>query len=141
VSSDINAPTFALQILSSEMRRGFVFRDGGRERVGEADTVVVEYEETTRPTMIRGGDCEDVPATGRFWIRPDTGCVLRSVIETWPRGMRTRIDVRYKHEASFDIVVPAEMIERRDLVESVVEGRATYSKLRRFRVDTQVEIK
>ena len=140
-SSDINAPTFALQILGPELRRGFAFKETGHQRVDGADTAVIEYSEIARPTMIRGGDYEDVPATGRFWVRPDTGAVLRSLLETRPRNMKTRIEVRYRYEPSLGIVVPSEMTERRDLTEQVVEGRATYSKIRRFRVETTVEIK
>jgi len=141
-SSDINAPTFALQILQATLRDGFAFHRTGRERVDGADTVVVEFAETGRPTMIRGGQYEDVPATGRFWIRPETGSVVRSLIETRPRGMRTRIEVTYRHEPSVGILVPGEMTERREVAaEQVVEGRATYSKLRRFGVETKIEIK
>jgi hypothetical protein len=141
VSSDINAPTFALHVLGAELRDGFAFKQRGHQRMDGTDTAVIEYSETARPTMIRGHDYEDVPATGRFWIRPDTGSVMRSVVETRPRGMRTRIEVTYRYEASLGIVVPNEMTERRDMTEEVVEGRATYSKLRRFRVETSVEIK
>jgi len=141
ISSDINAPTFALQILGADLRGGFVFKQVEHQRVDGTDASVIEYSETARPTMIRGGDYEDVPATGRFWIRPDTGSVLRSVIETRPRGMRTRIQVTYRYEPSLGIVVPAEMTERRELTDAVLEGRATYSRLRRFRVETTVDIK
>jgi hypothetical protein len=141
VGSDINAPTFALHILGAELRDGFAFKQTGHQRVDGTDAAVIEYSETGRPTMIRGHDYEDVPATGRFWIRPDTGAVLRSVIETRPRGMRTRIEVTYRYESSVGILVPSEMTERRDMTEEVVEGRATYSRLRRFRVETTVEIK
>ena len=141
ISSDINAPTFALQILGAELRDGFAFRQRGHQRVEGTDTAVIEYSETVRPTMIRGQGYEDVPATGRFWIRPDTGSVLRSLIETRPRGMRTKIEVTYRYEPSLGIVVPSEMTERRELTEEVVEGRATYSRLRSFRVEATVEIK
>ncbi len=141
VTRDINAPTFALHVLSAELRDGFAFSQKGHQRVDGTDTAMVDYSETARPTMIRGQDYEDVPANGRFWIRPDTGAVLRSVIETRPRGMRTKIEVDYRYEASLGIVVPSEMTERHDLAEEVVEGRATYSNIRRFRVETTVEIK
>jgi len=91
--------------------------------------------------MIRGRGFEDVPATGWFWVRPETGAILRSSIETRPAGMRTKIEVTYRDDPKLEILVPSEMIERRELVEQLIEGRATYSKLRRFRVETSVEIK
>ena len=141
LSSDINAPTFALQILGAELRDGFAFKERGHQRLDGTDTTVIEYRETARPTMIRGRNFEDVPATGWFWIRPDTGAILRSSIETRPPGMRTKIEVTYRHDPKLEILVPGEMLERRELVDQVVEGRATYSKLRRFRVETTVDIK
>jgi hypothetical protein len=140
-TSDINAPTFALQILGAELRGGFAFKLGGRQRVDGADTAVIEYRETARPTMIRGRGLADVPATGWFWVRPETGAILRSSIETRPAGMRTKIEVTYGDDPKLEILVPTEMLERRELVDQVVEGRATYSRLRRFRVETSVEIK
>jgi hypothetical protein len=138
---DTNVPTLALEVLGADLRGGFTFKQRGHQTVDGTDTVVIEYSETARPTMIRGRNYEDVPATGRFWIRPDTGCVMRSVLETRPKDLRTKIEVTYRYEPSLGVVVPSEMIERHDLVQEVVDGKATYSKIRRFRVETSVEIK
>ena len=140
-SSDINAPTFAMMVLGADLRGGFAFKLRGHQRVDGTDAAVVEYRETARPTMIRGRGFEDVPATGWFWVRPDTGAILRSSIETRPAGMRTKIEVTYRDDPKLEILVPGEMLERRELADQVVEGSATYSRLRRFRVETSVEIK
>jgi hypothetical protein len=51
------------------------------------------------------------------------------------------LDVVYRHEPRLGILVPGEMNERRNAGAEVVEGRATYSNFRRFRVDTTMEIK
>ena len=42
LSSDINAPTFALQVLGAELRDGFAFKLRGRQHVDGADTVVID---------------------------------------------------------------------------------------------------
>ena len=138
---DTNVPTFALQILTGEWRGGFTFKLKGHERVGETDAVVVEYLEIASPTLVVGQRNEDVPSRGRFWIDPVDGRILRTLFETRPIGGVNTIEVRFRHEPRLDILVPGEMIERRYAGAEIVEGKATYSNFRRFRVDTSMEIK
>jgi hypothetical protein len=116
---DTNVPTFALQILAGEWRGGFSFRLKGHERIGDAD----------------------IPSRGRLWIDPADGRILRTVFETRPNGAVNTLEVRFRHEPTLDLLVPGEMIERRNAGLEVLEGRATYSNFRRFRVDTSMEIK
>jgi hypothetical protein len=138
---DTNVPTFALQFLSDELRGGFTFKLRGRERLNDLDTVVVEYLESSSPTVIVGRNDEDVPSRGRFWIDPTDGRVVRTLLETRPDGGVNTLDVVYRREPRLGILVPAEMVERRNSGAEVVDGRATYSNFRRFRVDTTMEIK
>jgi hypothetical protein len=138
---DTNVPTFALQILTGEWRGGFTFKLKGHERVGETDAVVVEYLEIASPTLVVGQRDEDVPSRGRFWIDPVDGRILRTLFETRPLGGVNTIEVRFRYEPRLDILVPGEMIERRYAGAEMVEGKATYSNFRRFRVDTTIDIK
>jgi len=138
---DTNVPTFALQFLSDELRGGFTFTLKGRERIGDVDTVVVEYLETSAPTVIVGFQDQDVPSRGRYWIDPTDGRILRTRLETRPNGGVNTIDVIFRSEATLGILVPSKMEERRDAGAEMVEGRATYANFRRFRVDTTMEIK
>jgi len=138
---DTNVPTFALQFLSDELRGGFTFKLKGRERLNDLETVVVEYLETSSPTVIVGRQNEDVPSRGRFWIDPADGRIVRTLLETRPNGTVNTLDVVYRHDPRLGILVPGEMNERRNAGAEVVEGRATYSNFRRFRVDTTMEIK
>jgi hypothetical protein len=138
---DINVPTFALQILTGEWRSRFSFRLRGRERLDEADAAVVEFVETASPTIVVGAQGENIPSRGRFWIDPADGRILRSLLETRPAGNVNILEVRFRHEPKLDLLVPAEMIERRKGGPETLEGRATYSHFRRFKVDTSIEIK
>lgn len=138
---DTNVPTFALQILSGEWRGGFTFKLKGRELVAEAETVVVEYAETGSPTLVVGRRDEDIPSRGRFWIDPVDGRILRTLFETRPSGGQNTLEVSFRYEPRLDLLVPAEMTERRHAGAETVEGRATYTNFRRFRVDTSMEIK
>jgi hypothetical protein len=138
---DTNVPTFALQFLSDELRGGFTFKLKGREGLNDLETVVVEYLETSSPTVIVGRQNEDVPSRGRFWIDPTDGRIVRTLLETRPNGGVNTLDVVYRHEPRLGILVPSQMDERRNAGAEVVEGRATYTNFRRFRVDTTMEIK
>jgi len=138
---DTNVPTFALQILTPEWRGGFAFALKGQERVGEPDATVVEYRETGTPTLVVGRANQNVPSRGRFWLDPADGRILRTVFETESSGVVNRIEARYHYEPKLELLVPGEMIERRHGGLETVEGRATYSNFRRFRVDTSMEIK
>ena len=138
---DTNVPTFALQFLSDELRGGFTFTLKGRERLDDLETVVVEYLETSLPSVIVGRQNEDVPSRGRFWIDPTDGRIVRTLLETRPNGGVNTLDVVYRYEPRLGILVPGEMNERRKADAEVVEGRATYSNFRRFQVDTSIQIK
>ena len=138
---DTNVPTFALQFLSDELRGGFTFTLKGRERLDDLETVVVEYLETSLPSVIVGRQNEDVPSRGRFWIDPTDGRIMRTLLETRPNGGVNTLDVVYRYEPRLGILVPGEMNERRKADVEVVEGRATYSNFRRFQVDTSIQIK
>lgn len=138
---DFNVPTFALQILTKELRPGFLFRQRGRERVDDAETVIVDYEETSTPTIIVGRNDKDVPTRGRFWIEPETGRVIRTRIETRPEDGTTRIEVLFRREPRLGLLVPSRMDERRETAQDTMEGRASYTNYRRFQVSTDVEIK
>lgn len=138
---DINVPTFAFHVLNGERRGGFTFVLKGRERLGETDSVVVEYLETASPTLVVGWNNKDIPSRGRFWVDPADGRILRTLFETRPSGTVNTLEVRFRHEPKLELLVPDEMIERRDGGAESLEGRATYTNFRRFRVDTSMEIK
>jgi hypothetical protein len=138
---DTNVPTFALQFLSEQLRGRFTFTLKGHERIDGVDTVVVEYQESSSPTVIVGRNGEDLPARGRFWIDPADGRILRTTLETRPPGCDNILEVTFRYEPGLGILVPGRMTEHRDSGLEVVEGRATYSNFRRFRVDTSIEIK
>ena len=141
VTRDINVPTFALQFLLPEYRGRSQFRLTGRERVGDQDTVVIDFNERATPTLVAGRNRENVPAHGRFWIEPLTGRVVKTQFETHPEEMSTRLAVTYRYEPKLQIWVPARMEEQHRLGRSMVDGDATYSNFRQFVVQTTVDIK
>ena len=141
VTRDINVPTFALHYLLPEVRGRSVFRVKGTERIGGVDATVVEFDERATPTLVVGRDYENVPGRGRIWIEPGSGIILQAQLETRPSGMTTRSVVTYQREARLGLWVPARMDEKHSFDRESVEGLATYTNFRSFRVETTVDIK
>jgi hypothetical protein len=105
------------------------------------DTIIIDYEETSTPTLIVGRNAQDLPARGRFWIEPETGRVVRTRIETRPDGSTNSIEVVFREEPKLGLWVPGRMDERRETRLDKMEGSATYTNYRRFQVSTEVVIK
>jgi hypothetical protein len=138
---DTNVPTFALQFLSDQLRRGFSFTVKGHERRNDVDAVIVEFVETALPTVIVGADGTDVPARGRYWVDPADGRILRTRLETHPSGWANTIEVDFRYEPALGLLVPGQMVERRKGGTETLDGRAVYTNFRRFQVDTSIQIR
>jgi VWFA-related protein len=146
--TDINVPTFALTILLDRNIRSFTFKRGREESVDGQALLRVDFDETARPTLVRGADGSDVPSSGSLWIDPLTGRIvktfLRAARDTGPTalaGLTLEATVVYRRSDTLGLWVPAEMREAYRLRGNTVEGRATYSKFRSFQVRTEQKIK
>ena len=108
----------------------------------------VKYRERSHPTMIRDETGDDMPASGRFWIEPQRGTVVRSELvidlpidlkQPTMVGVRSsvaRIRVDYRHDPNLDLWVPATMQEDYP----GANARARYDNYRRFTVTTHEAI-
>jgi hypothetical protein len=136
----INVPTFPLRFLRPASRSRFQFTAAGEEDVGGVRAWIVSYRETKGPTFSASPEGRDVPASGRFWVEPQTGAIVRSELVmggTRRVPPRATILVQYRREETFGLWVPAEMQERYDYPRAretgeVVTATARYSSLRPF---------
>jgi hypothetical protein len=147
---NVNTPLFALKVLEPANQPRFRFkaardetprRLAGSERVPGAFRVstevwVVEYEEKSRPTIVRTNQGKDFPIRGRFWIEPESGRVLLSELIADNRTLRAVIEVSYQSEPLLGMLVPIEMLESYDSrrSRSHTTGVATYGRFRQFNV-------
>ena len=138
-SRTVNLPTFALRFLRPANRKRFSFEKESEERVGDAVTWVVAYKETQSPTFTANVQGRDVPATGRFWIEPESGAVLRTqMILGGSRRLQQRatVTVTYALDAKLGFRVPVEMRETYDNPRKknsdIITAVATYSEFRPF---------
>ena len=141
----INIPIMALLFFetANQPRLDFKLANAGnvnrfRELARPESIRLVEFKETQKGTMVKGANDRDIPSHGRVWIDVDSGRILRTELISEDTELRAMIDVSYAAEPGLDILVPREMREiyhvRRNDVR--IDGRATYSKFRRFTVTT-----
>jgi hypothetical protein len=140
IARNINVPTLPLPFLTALHRQRFSFKAGKREDSNPG--AVIEFRETGRPTFISTTGGRDLPVSGRFFVDERDGTVLRTELHAVDTGVEAHIDVTYEPDAGTGLRVPVKMEERfrraRDPME--VRGVATYSRFRRFQVNTTEEL-
>jgi len=93
---------------------------GGERAIAGRRGVEVKFREVAEPTLVRDDRGRDVPSSGRFWIDPSSGAVLRSEVEyalplydAQDPNLRQRghVVTDYRAEAGFAVLVPDTMKE------------------------------
>jgi len=144
IGRTINVPTLPLLFLKRVNAVRFTFKDAGEQNLGGVPARVIKYSERSRPTFIRDSRGGNVPASGSFWIDPQSGCVMATRMDVSVAEVQAKALVTYAPDAASALWVPAEMREqyRRDTDDGdFVNTRASYSKFRRFRVTTTETVK
>jgi hypothetical protein len=135
-----NTPELSILFLRAQLQPRFSFTLGPRERsVGES-VWRVDYRELARPTLIRGDQDSDLPASGRFWIDAITGVVEQSEIALSQPDSRWTLTTKFRPDRALGIAVPVEMDEYQQLKDTQLDGKATYRRFRVFTVSTQDRI-
>jgi hypothetical protein len=140
VQRTINNPVFALIFLQPDIRNHFKFTPGKPDRKAGDDVRVVEYVEELRPTVIHGGEGRDMPAFGRFWIENATGRVVKAEVRVEVSDVKANLTTTFRTDERLGIDVPAEFREDYDLRDGRVSGVASYSRFRRFQVNSSEEL-
>jgi hypothetical protein len=147
LARNLNTPTSALIFLEPAYRESVRWKEQERVRLDGVPVTTLAFEQRRAPFAIRSIDGRPQPASGRFWVVPDTGRIVRSVLElrTSSRtGARssTRIEAHFGPVAGIDEWAPLVMEERyeaefRTQAEDLT-GRAIYTKHRVFRTGARV---
>jgi hypothetical protein len=120
----VNVPTLALLFLQADTRPRFAFERKREQTIDGVKTVEVAFEERSRPTLVRDDSGNDVPSSGRLWIDPASGSVLRTEVsykyasgKAGSRASTARVITDYRRDAKVGILVPVEMQERYEVEE------------------------
>ena len=153
VERNINVPLIALMLLDPMYRSHFKYSvDGERKGVPHgmpkspaftlaSDAWVIEFEETTTPTVVRGDD-QDAKSHGHVWVDPGTSRVLMTELIVEAKTVRSTLRVSYQSAPISGVLVPVEMRETYVAKKRfyTLEGTATYGNFRQFSVTTAESI-
>jgi len=152
IERNINLPVLALAVLDRRMQGGFQFStETPPERndlpksaafTAPADALVVSFKETQLHTMVASPQGKNMPASGRFWLDKTTSQIFMTEIGVEDMSLRAVIHVAYGPADNIDLPVPIQMHERYEnkLNGTRVEGTATYSNFREFKVAVDEDI-
>ncbi len=138
VTRNVNFPAMALTFLATGNQPRSRFRVTGRSTVGQVDTLILEFEETQRPTLIKSGTL-DLPVSGKFWVEPASGRVMKSSLHFDSKEFGGDIEVTFGLVEKLALWLPIEMKDSTWGPRETVTGRATYANFRLF--GTSVVIK
>jgi hypothetical protein len=137
VNRTINLPVLALTLLETSNRPWVAFTGTRKKNVWD-----LEFREERGGTLIRTTGSQSMPSRGRFLIEAETGRVLESDLIAESSSLRARIEVTYSPEPSLGgMLVPSAMREKYTLKDgAVIDGRASYSRFRRYQVQTDERV-
>ena len=132
----LNVPMTALRFLRQPNQNRSTFRV---DRV-EPSRIVLRFKEEATPRLIASED--GASATGAFSIDPDSGRVLRTEFVLATRKIIARVTVEYADQPALKLWLPTSMVESYTFPSgaSSMDGQATYSNFRMFRVETSTSI-
>ena len=136
-----NNPVFALALLEAEVQPRVRFTLGKQDKSVGADVWIVEYRETSGPTVVRGPQNQNLFAHGRLWIESTTGRILKTELLIELPAVRAQVTTSFGFNEQFGIAVPVELNELYTLANgSRILGTATYGRFRRFDVTSDETI-
>ena len=152
IERNINLPVLALAVLDRRMQPGFQFaldKPGEKYELPKSasfaapsDAVVVSFTETQIRTMVASPQGKNLASSGHFWMDRNTSQIYMTEIGIEDLWLKAVIHVAYGTVAGLDLPVPIEMHERYEnkLNGTRVEGSATYSNFREFKVSVDEDI-
>jgi hypothetical protein len=138
----VNNPAIVLEILDPRHHKRFRFARGGAERIGGIRAWVIRIDEQSRPTIVRSSRGLDEPVSGRVWVDPETGTLLRAALRiTVDHGASEflHMDVTFGLESQLQMWVPVRLRELHEVrTRHLQTGQATYVDYRQFVVQSRI---
>lgn len=134
VARTINIPTLAMMFLHPRVNERFEFTDEGEEVIAGRVLRRAAYREVARPTLIKTTRGRDLALTGRLWIDPFNGTVVKTELNAADPAVRCAITVTFRRDEALDLWVPYQMDEyyKAALALDEIVATATYSNVRTF---------
>jgi len=126
----VDLPRAAFVILHASNQPRFEFKKGGEKVIGGVRAWEIKFKEKTKPTMIRASGGKDSISSGSFWVDPETGNVVMSLLKSPDSSdFYDEQTVTYREAPGTGLWLPAELRERvvDDEAGFRVEATATYT--------------
>ena len=133
----INNPLTVLALLQPRYQSRFRFTPGKPDKGFSTNVAVIDYQEQSRPTILRLQGDADSPMAGRLWIESGTGRLVKTELVV---SGNDRVTTTFQFDERFRIAVPIELRESFVVGRTAIEGRATYGQFRQFVVSTEEKI-
>ena len=138
----VNHPAIVLEILDPRHHKRFRFARGGDERIGGIRAWVIRIDEQSRPTIVRSSRGLDEPVSGRVWIDPEMGTLLRAALRISVDAGASEflhVDVTFGLEPQLQMWVPVRLNELHEVrTRHLQTGQATYVDYRQFVVQSRI---
>jgi hypothetical protein len=145
IDRNVNLPMLALRFIQAQGQPRSRFRIDGVKTVDGERLAIVKFQEQASPRIIKS--VNNAAAHGVFWIEPATGRVVHSEfmmdIRIGELTVTVIIAADYAFQPKVGVWVPTSMDERYTMGRpaTTIEGHATYSNFRKYRVDVETSIK
>jgi hypothetical protein len=140
----INVPTAVLEILHPSHRARFRYWITGTDTVRQTPVRVLAFQEVVRPTVVRQPDGGNIVSSGRAWVEPAAGHILRVewFYDSEPAepslAVRPRLLVDFEPHPALGFLVPTRMEETFGVPFGTGDGIATYRNFRRFGTSARI---
>lgn len=137
VHRTVNLPDSALVYLQAAFTSRMKFEaPQASDPVDGAETVVLRFRETGRPTIVTARRGANIPATGRVWAHAATGTIVKTELSLSDISTDGRFIVEFAKDERSGLRLPAKMTERHTSPGEEIRATAEYSNVRRFNVLT-----
>jgi hypothetical protein len=139
INRTINQPFMALKFLQAANQPRSEFKIDRTRESGVVSEILLTFTEKAKPRLIKSPD--NAAAGGSFWVDPSSGRVSASELLIQTGFTRVTIRVIYAEQSKLKLWLPASMDESYASFSTGIEGHATYSNFRQFKVETDTIIK
>lgn len=111
VTRTINIPMLGVMLLHPQVRERLEFKHDGDEVLSGRYVERVSFREKARPTLIKTARGKDLALTGRLWIEPSTGVVIKTETIAADPIVRAMVTVSFRRDGELAMWVPERMSE------------------------------
>ena len=128
----VNTPIAGLTYLGSRFASSTTWTLAVDQRLGNARVWTLTFDQNKAPFVVQEVGKKPLESSGRIWLEPETGRILRTELVVHVLG-RPRVITDFVFVQGVDTWAPVRMEERFENDYERIAGLATYTKHRAFR--------